>query len=188
MQDGREFLIINTREIIILSSKAIISLHSGDVKSAKRNLKRAKTLLKKHQKNTAVGLMRYLITVEQEYVEAVCLLAVFEKDEIPSHETLQVMPESYVLGLLDCVGELKRMVFDKIRVGDIDEALRIFGIMEELYMQLYPFSMYDKVLKDARRKTDVGRSLVESARGAITEESRRIVLLKALNDNAGDGI
>ena len=42
------------------------------------------------------------------------------------------MPESYVLGLLDCIGELKRMVFDKIRIGEIDEAIRIFEVMEKL--------------------------------------------------------
>ena len=49
------------------------------------------------------------------------------------------MPESYVLGLLDCVGELKRQVFDKIRIDKIDEAIRIFEIMENLYLQLYTF-------------------------------------------------
>ena len=40
------------------------------------------------------------------------------------------MPESYVLGLLDCVGELKRRVFDEMRIGNIDEAIRFFEIME----------------------------------------------------------
>jgi len=54
------------------------------------------------------------------------------------------MPESYILGLLDCVGELKRMVFDKIRIGKIDEATRIFEVMENLYLHLYTFSLYDK--------------------------------------------
>lgn len=57
------------------------------------------------------------------------------------------MSESYVLGLLDCIGELKRMIFDEIRIGDIDNATRIFEVMENLYLYLYPFSMYDKVVK-----------------------------------------
>lgn len=182
MQDGREFLLRNTREIIILCSKSIISLHSGNVKAAKANLKRANVLLKKYRKGATNDLKRYMVPAEQEYVEAACLLAIFEKKEIPSYKKLQVMPESYVLGLLDCVGELKRMVFDKIRTDDVKDASRIFGIMERLYQQLYPFAMYDKVLKDARRKTDVDRMLVESARGAITEESRRAALIKALKE------
>ena len=65
---------------------------------------------------------------------------------------LSVMPESYVLGLLDCVGELKRQVLDKIRIGEIDESVRIFDIMENVYLQLYTFSMYDKVIKRSPKK------------------------------------
>ena len=91
------------------------------------------------------------------------------------------MPESYILGLLDCVGELKRMILDKIRSNDVNEAGRIFEIMENMYLYLYPFSMYDKVVKEARRKIDVDRILVDDARGAITEEKRRSELIKTLN-------
>lgn len=181
VQDAREFLIKNTREIIILCSKSIISVHTGDMKSAKNNLKQAEALLKKYNKKATFDLRRYMIMPEQEFVEAASLIAIVEKKEIPSEKILGVMPESYVLGLMDCVGELKRMIFDKIRIGDIDDASRIFEIMENLYLYLYPFSMYDKVLKEARRKIDVDRILVDDVRGAITEEKRRSELIKALS-------
>ncbi len=181
IQDAREFLLKNTREIIILCSKSIISVHTGDMKSAKNNLKQADVLLKKYKKKATSDLRRYMIMPEQEFVEASSLIAIVEKNEIPSEKELDVMPESYVLGLMDCVGELKRMIFDKIRIGDIDNASRIFEIMENLYLHLYPFSMYDKVLKEARRKIDVDRILVDDVRGAITEEKRRSELIKALN-------
>lgn len=181
IQDAREFLLKNTREIIILCSKSIILTHKGDMKSAKNNLKQAETLLKKYKKKVTADLQKYMIMPEQEFVEAVSLIAIVEKNEIPSEKKLDVMPESYVLGLMDCVGELKRMIFDKIRIGDIDNATRIFEIMENLYLHLYPFSMYDKVVKEARRKIDVNRILVDDARGAITEEKRRSELIKALN-------
>jgi len=107
-------------------------------------------------------------------------IAIVEKKEIPSDKKLDVMPESYVLGLLDCVGELKRRVFDKIRVGQIDDATKTFEVMEDLYLQLYTFSMYDKVVKEARRKIDVNRILVDDVRSAITEEKRRTELIKTL--------
>ncbi|MBI2111364.1 MAG: RNA-binding protein [Nitrosarchaeum sp.] len=181
VQDAREFLLKNTREIIILCSKSIISVHKEDMKSAKNNLKQADVLLKKYKKKATPDLRRYMITPEQEFVEAASLIAIVEKNEIPSEKQLDVMPESYVLGLMDCVGELKRMIFDKIRIGDIDNASRVFEIMENLYLNLYPFSMYDKVVKEARRKIDVDRILVDDARGAITEEKRRSELIKALN-------
>jgi translin len=181
IQDAREFLLKNTREIIILCSKSIISIHTGDMKSAKNNLKQADLLLKKYKKKATSDLRRYMIMPEQEFVEASSLIAIVEKNEIPSEKELDVMPESYVLGLMDCVGELKRMIFDKIRIGDIDNASRIFEIMENLYLHLYPFSMYDKVVKEARRKIDVDRILVDDVRGAITEEKRRSELIKVLN-------
>ena len=181
VQDNREFLLKNTREIIILCSRSIISIHKGDLKTARKNLTEVDLLLKKYRKKATANLQRYLVTSEQEYVEAACLLAVVEGKEIPSDKKLKVMGESYVLGLLDCVGELKRMIFDKIRIGDTENALRTFDIMENLYLHLYTFSMYDKVVKEARRKIDVNRILVDDVRGAITEEKRRSELIKALN-------
>ena len=180
IQDSREFLLKNTREIIILCSRSIIAVHKGDLKEGKKNLKQAEILLKKYKKKATGQLRRYLITPEQEFVEAACLITIVEKKEIPSDKKLDVMPESYVLGLLDCVGELKRRVFDKIRIGQIDEATKIFEIMEDLYLQLYTFSMYDKVVKEARRKIDVNRILVDDVRSAITEEKRRTELIKTL--------
>ena len=180
-QDAREFLLKNTREIIILCSRAIISVHKGDIKAAKINLKKTTSLLKKYHKRAIGDLRRYIITPEQEFVEAACLIAIVEKKEIPINNKLKVLPESYILGLLDCVGELKRMILDKIRSNDVNEAGRIFEIMENMYLYLYPFSMYDKVVKEARRKIDVDRILVDDARGAITEEKRRSELIKTLN-------
>ena len=180
-QDSREFLLKNTREVIILCSRAIISVHKGDIKSAKNNLNQARILLKKYQKKAKGDLRRYIVTPEQEFVEAACLVAIVEKKEIPTDKKLKVLPESYILGLLDLIGELKRMIFDKIRIGDIDEATKIFEIMENLYLHLYPFSMYDKVVKEARKKIDVARILVDNVRGAITEEKRRTDLIKELN-------
>jgi len=180
VQDSREFLLKNTREIIILCSRSIIAVHKGNLTEGKKNLKQADILLKKYKKKATGQLRRYLITPEQEFVEAACLIAIVEKKEIPSDKKLAVMPESYVLGLLDCVGELKRRVFDKIRTGEIDEATKIFEVMEDLYLQLYTFSMYDKVVKEARRKIDVNRILVDDVRSAITEEKRRSELIKTL--------
>ncbi len=88
VQDNREFLLKNTREIIILCSRSIISVHRGDLRTAKKNLKQADLLLKKYRKKATSDLQRYLITPEQEYVEAACLLAVVERKEIPSDKKL----------------------------------------------------------------------------------------------------
>ncbi len=179
-QNAREYLIKNTREVIILCSQAIINIHKGDRKSAKIKIQKAQNLLKSFRKKANGDLERYLITPGQELVEAHVLLAIVEKKTIPNHKTISVSGESYILGLLDCIGELKRLVYDNIRVGKSKEALRIFETMENLYLYLFPFSTYDKILKEVRRKLDVNRILLEATRAALTEEIRREDLINTI--------
>ena len=177
----REFLIKNNRETVILCSQAIISIHKNDLSTAKKKIAKAKSELTKLKQKTSGNLVRYIITPEQEFVEAASLLAVIEGKEIPSVKSLNVSDESYILGLLDCIGELKRQVIDKIRVGDSKRATQLFDVMENLYLLLYPFASYDKIVKETRRKLDVNRMLVEETRSVLTEEIRRQELIKAIN-------
>jgi len=177
----REFLIKNNRETVILCSQAIISIHKNDLNVAKKKIAKAKSELTKLKQKTSGDLIRYIITPEQEFVEAASLLAVIEGKEIPSVKSLNVSDESYILGLLDCIGELKRQVIDKIRVGDSKRATQLFDVMENLYLLLYPFASYDKIVKETRRKLDVNRMLVEETRSVLTEEIRRQELIKAIN-------
>ena len=177
----REFLIKNNRETVILCSQAIISIHKNDLNTAKKKIAKAKSELTKLKQKTSGNLVRYIITPEQEFVEAASLLAVIEGKEIPSVKSLNVSDESYILGLLDCIGELKRQVIDKIRVGDSKRATQLFDVMENLYLLLYPFASYDKIVKETRRKLDVNIMLVEETRSVLTEEIRRQELIKAIN-------
>ena len=177
---SREYLIKNTRDVIILCSQSIIAIHKEDLRLAKTKLKNAEKLLYVQRKKAIGDLHRYVITTEQEFVEAKALLSVVEKKQIPTMTSLKVSGESYVLGLLDCIGELKRQIYDKIRKGESKEAARLFEIMENLYLVLYPFSAFDKVVKEARRKLDVNRVLVEETRAALTEEIRRANLIEAI--------
>ena len=179
---SREFLIKNTRDVVILCSHSIIAAHKDDLRLAKQKIKKAEAVLKVNQKKAKNEFKKYLITPEQEFVEANSFLAVVENKEIPSLKSLNVSDESYILGLLDCIGELKRLVLDNIRNGQLKEADRIFNVMENLYQALYPFAMYDKIVKETRRKLDVNRILVEETRSVITEEIRRNHFIKALAD------
>lgn len=178
--EGRESLIKNTRQIVILCSESIIDCHKNDTKSAAKKVLAAKKLLEQYRKKTAEGLYKYLLLPEQEFVEATSLLSILQGKQVPAAESLQVKEESYVLGLLDCIGELRRSVYDKIRTGHADQAKKMFDVMEELYLQLYPFAYFDKIVKEVRRKLDVARILVEETRIAITEEIRRSELIKSM--------
>lgn len=180
IHDSRETILKNSRDVIYSCSQSIIAVHKDDLESAKTFLKKAQNQLKKIKKKTTVETQKYVIIPEQEFVEATSLIAIVENKEIATTTELDVSDEAYVTGLLDCIGELKRHVFNKIRKGDIDEAKRIFEVMEDLYMTLYPLASYDKILKETRRKLDVDRGIIEDARGAITEEIRRNELIKEI--------
>lgn len=182
VHNSREMILKSSRDVINSCSQSIIAVHRGDIKEAKTYLKNAQDLIKKIKKNSPNETQRHLIVPEQEIVEAASLIAIVENKEIPSNISFGVSDEAYVMGLLDCIGELKRHVFDRIRNGDLEDAKRIFDIMENLYLMLYPLASYDKILKETRRKLDVNRGLVEDVRGAITEEIRRNELINTIKN------
>ena len=184
INSAREFLIKNNREVIINCSQAIIAIHKNDLSGAKSKIKKAKTLLSKLKQKTSGDLGRYILTPEQELVEAISLLAIIEGKQIPSYKAMKVSGESYILGLLDCIGELKRQIIDQIRVGNSEGAEKFFDIMENLYLMLYPFATYDKIVKESRRKLDVNRMLVEETRLVLTEEIRRQELISNIKKNS----
>lgn len=180
-QNRREKLIKGTRDVIMLCSKSIVSLHSGKFDEASRQVKQAKELLDELRQDAQTDLYRYIIGAETELVEANALRAIISGSTIPSMDSLGVKGDSYILGLLDCVGELKRLVYDKIRVGKSDDAKNLFALMEQIYSALFPFAAYDNIVPGVRRKLDVARILIEDTRAAVTEDSRRLAMLDAID-------
>ena len=77
-------MIKNTRDAVILCSHSIIATHKGDLRLAKQKIKKAELVLKVNQKKGKNEFKKYLITPEQEFVEAHSFLAVVENKEIPS--------------------------------------------------------------------------------------------------------
>ena len=169
----RDRLLKESRDVIAASSRAIINVHHGKVKDAASELSNAKAVLASLKKSGGGPVSRYLISPETEYVEASAVLALARGKPIPSLRELGASPEAYLLGLLDTVGELKRLVLDSIMVGRLSRAKRYFGVMEDLYSACSPMAVYDHVVNGTRRKIDVARMLVEDTRGLLTEEVRR---------------
>jgi translin len=169
----REKLIKDSRDIISLSAKAIISVHTSNFSEAQVFSKQAVNKLNDLRQVAGSDLVRYIMVPEQEYVESSTMLAISSNKPIPSVRKLGVSPSSYILGLLDAVGELKRSIYDDIRRGQIQRAEKKFAIMESLYTMLSPFAVYDNIVQGVKRKLDVARMLIEDTRAAITEEVRR---------------
>ncbi|MGI0028637.1 MAG: RNA-binding protein [Nitrososphaera sp.] len=180
VQERREKLIKGTRDIVILCSKSIISLHQSDAENAKGKMEQAKKLLDELRTVAKHDLSRYTGVAEQELVEAHALLAIMEKHRIPSMRDLNVTGESYLTGLLDCVGEIKRLVYDRMRAGSDEDVEKLFVVMEQIYSSIFPFAGYDNIVSGLRKKLDVARILIEDIRAVVTEEIRRKAMINAV--------
>lgn len=181
VQDRREKLIKGTRDIVMLCSKSIVALHHGQLDDARAKMEKAKTMLEEFRQYAQQDLYRYIAVAEQELVEAYSLSAVMENRPVPSMKDLSVTGESYLTGLLDCVGEIKRLVYDRMRSGNEKDAEKLFATMEEIYNAIYPFAVYDNIVPGLRKKLDVARMLIEDIRAVVTEESRRWAIISAID-------
>ena len=171
--ERRDKVLKGSRDVISACSRAIINVHTGKMKEAEKEHAAAKSLLASLKRSSGTTATRYLVSPEAEYVEASAVIALAKGREVPSMDSLGASPEAYLLGLLDTVGELKRLVLDSILQRRLGQAKRYFGVMEELYSLCSPLAVYDHVANGARRKIDVARMLVEDTRGLLAEEMGR---------------
>ena len=171
--ERRDKVLKGSRDVISACSRAIINVHTGKMKEAEKEHAAAKSLLASLKRSSGSAATRYLVPPEAEYVEASAVIALAKGREVPPMDSLGASPEAYLLGLLDTVGELKRLVLDSILQRRLGQAKRYFGVMEELYSLCSPLAVYDHVANGARRKIDVARMLVEDTRGLLAEEMGR---------------
>ena len=154
------------RQIVRACSNAIKALHAYDLKQAKLHLKEAEKDLKTIREYSD-AFPAQLNHVLQEYAEARIVLSAIEKKKIPSFGELKVGEISYLNGLLDAIGELKREMYESLRRGNRHEARYYFGMMEQVYDELLPLRFSNAILPDFRHKQDVARIQIEQARGEL---------------------
>lgn len=181
VEERREKLIKGTRDVISLCSKSIVALHHDEMEKAEMNMHQAKTMLDEFRQYSKTDLYKYVSIAEQEIVEAYGLKSVIQNSAIPSMKELNVSGPPYITGLLDCIGEIKRMVYDRMRIGRGEDAAKLFSLMQDIYSSVYPFAVYDHLISGMRRKLDVAKMLIEDVRAVVTEETRRNMLIKAID-------
>jgi translin len=179
-EERRERLLKATRDIVSICSKSIVDLHYGRKEEAKSKLTEANTMLGEFRYYSRDDLQKYLLLPEQEYVEASLLMSIVENSEIPGAVDLGVTGAAYTLGALDCVGEIKRIIYDRIRKDMSEDAQMHFNFMEHIYSLVYPLAIYDNLVGGLRRKLDIAKILIEDVRVLLTEESRRETLIRAI--------
>ncbi|MBN1803002.1 MAG: translin family protein [Candidatus Lokiarchaeota archaeon] len=171
IDQNREEILKLSRQMIRDCSVAIKSIHRKEFTSYGEIIKEIRD---KHQQllllveKNPTFFSNYLKTPEQEYVEALSLYSIIQKEEIPGPGDCNVSEVNYLLGLADTIGELRRNVLDKIRIGEVQNIEEILNVMEDIYSYLFALDYPKGITQDLRRKTDIARSLIEKTRGDIS--------------------
>jgi translin len=111
----------------------------------------------------------------QELVEAHCFYNIMKGKELPDPDEIKTTYSSYLMGLCDLVGELRRTALDSIRAGKAKNADNYLTMMEEIYDVIIRFD-YPSGLIPIKKKQDMVRNLIERTRGelAVASCERRI--------------
>jgi translin len=181
----REKLLELTRKTTRLASWAIIQIHRGQIPKAKSTLREAEEsiaemrgLLDECSEFKQAG---YVIVAFQEFSEANVLLGYASRKKLLSQREVDVDWMPYVLGLLDFIGELRRMTMDELKAGKPKEAQETFESMGALFEDMLSLDR-TSIVPTFRRKMDVAKKLVEATRADVVADIRRSSLEKTMKN------
>ncbi len=165
----RELVMKSSRTIQRTSRQIIQLIHIGEEPREKFNeafqeISKVKSIVEDHPELYYSGMLRNGF---QELAEAHILWAIKSGNSIMTPKELDITPDSYILGLGDVVGELRRMVLDSLAEGKLNDARKSLHMMEQIKDMLMIFD-YPNAVLPVKHKQDIARDLVEKTRGDVT--------------------
>jgi translin len=180
----RDEALKQARQLTRACSLAIRAVHRDDKEAMDTNLAEAQTLadiLRKDLKDhPALFYAGYTQDSLKEFVEAKVTCALIQNQPLQTPEDLGVEDATYLNGLAEVVGELRRRTLDILRSGYSEEAERLLGIMDEIYAVLVTMDYPDAITNGLRRQTDLARGILEKTRGDVTFSFRSAQLSEAI--------
>lgn len=168
---ARESGLAASRTLIRMSANSIRAVHRGEFARAAAMLDEAKvvrdeavTALAHHGDIYHAG---FLHDAQKEYAEARTTLALVSGGTIPSPEELGVEYPAYLNGIAEAVGEMRRMLLDRLRNGHYEGCEEILQAMDDIYSVLVTIDFPD-AMTGLRRTTDQTRGILEKTRGDLT--------------------
>ena len=176
-EEVREKALKLSREISKGSTAIIRKLHNQKKLNVNELLDDLKPLRTKYNdlktNMSAYPELYYSNMVEnyiQEYAEAIIMLDLIKNNlnvtKLPNPDTLGIPYSTYLLGLGDVIGELRRCTLDALRKKELSQAIEYLDTMEKLYDIIIELNYTERVLP-LRRKQDVARALIEKTRGEL---------------------
>lgn len=179
----REVALKSCRAITRLSTSITQGVHRKEnvdqlFNDARDEASRLRSLLQEYPDLLHSGFVQ---SAFQELCEAAILLAVVKGEDLPTPKELATTETSYLLGMADAIGELRRLTLECLRREDVKSAESYMEKMEKFYEVLLRFN-YPNALVSIRRKQDIARSLIEKTRGELTVAVRGSALEKRIED------
>lgn len=170
------------------SAHAIRAIHRNEHAVATEHLSEAAKLAANLRTSLAIYpdlfYSGYTQDALKEFSEASITYALIENQPLPTPEDLEVEFATYLNGLAEVTGELRRKCMDILRQGYSSEAERLLTCMDDIYAVLVTIDYPDAITNGLRRHTDLVRGIVERTRGDLTISLREQHLEKALEDVA----
>lgn len=170
--DARDRALSQARTLTRHCALAIRAVHRDDLEGMGENLaeagKLANTLRSDLSDYPDLYYAGYTQDALKEFVEANVTCALIKDQPLPTPKALDVPHATYLNGLAEVVGELRRRSLDILRHGYSQEAERLLGYMDEIYSVLVTMDYPDAITNGLRRQTDVARSIIERTRGDVT--------------------
>ncbi len=104
----------------------------------------------------------------KEFAEARITCALIRHEPLPTPEELELPYHTYLNGLAESVGEMRRRCLDMLRQDNSGEAERLLGYMDDIFSVLVTMDYPDAITNGLRRQTDVIRAIIERTRGDVT--------------------
>ena len=181
----REKLLELSRKTTRLAGWAIIQIHRGQIPKARMTLKDAEQsvteIVNLFDERSELKQSGFTIVALQEFSEAKILFGFVTKQRVLSQRDVGVSWMPYLLGLLDFIGELRRMTMDHLKAGNLKEAQGTFESMEAIFEDLVSLDR-TSIVPTFRRKMDVAKKLVEITRADVISDIRRVSLEKAVKN------
>jgi len=182
----RENALKQTRMLTRHAANAIRAIHRSERETAEENMDAADSIvanlsnsLKDYPEFYFSG---YTQDALKEYVEARLTINFLENKPFPSPEELGIEYCTYLRGMAETIGEMRRRCLDILRQGYSDEAERLLDIMDEIYSLLVTIDYPDAITYGLRRQTDLVRGIIERTRADLTLSLREQHMQQALKE------
>jgi translin len=183
---ARDEVLHKSRVLIRHCSRAIRAIHRDERHLAQEHLMEARTLAEElrsvQETYPDIYFAGYTRDALKEFAEANIVYAILGNEPLPDPDELGVEVDSYLGGLGEAVGELRRRVLDVLRHDSVTEGEHLLDAMDDIYGYLVTVDFPDAITGHLRRITDMVRGVTERTRGDMTTSIQQRELRDALRD------